>query len=153
MPSTDTSAAAPDEVFRSRVDLWLVALIAVGIGVPIVIVSGPGTDPTGALVGRAMVGVTSVLLVLFLSWLYRTTRYTLGPDALTVQSGPENWRIPYRDVKSVRRSLNPLSAPALSIRRLKILYGPDAWVLISPPDREAFIAALGKRVPGLEVER
>ncbi len=153
MPSPNPNAPPSDQVFRSRLDFWLVGLIAIGIGVPIVIVSGPARDPRGALVGRLLVGVTSLFLAVFLSWLYRTTRYTLGPDALVVQSGPLNWRIPYREIRSVQRSLNPLSAPALSIRRLKIVYGPGAWVLVSPRDRDAFVAALARRVPGLEVKR
>ena len=115
----DSSAPLPDEVFRSRVDAWLVVLVV------------------GVLVAGLWLAMTGP-----------SSRAGLGKGAGVAIM----WHIAYRDITSVRLSHNPLSAPALSLRRLEIRYGKHAWVLISPRDRDAFIASLRRRVPGLEVK-
>lgn len=84
--------------------------------------------------------------------MYRTTDYALSDDSLFVRCGPLNWHIAYRDITSISRTFNPMSSAALSLRRLQIRYGKWAVILISPPDREAFIVALKRRVPGLVVQ-
>jgi len=150
----DAHSSLPEEVFRSKVDLWLVLLVFGGtLGGLAVAMSSPSSRaglPRAAGVG--IMAVTTALLVLLGVWTYRTTAYVLDDDAMYVRCAGLNWHIAYRDIKSVRATHNPLSAPALSVDRLEIRYGKYAWVLISPKDRAAFIAALKRRAPELEVK-
>lgn len=151
--SPDTSPPLPDEVFRSRVDAWLVTLVVwvtiVPLVVAMVIPSSQGGLGTG---GAVVIAAASMALVLLLfAWTYRSTSYTLTHAALIVRCGPLIRHVAYRDITSVARTNNPASSAALSLRRLEIRYGEQGYVLISPPDRDAFVAALRRRVPGLDV--
>jgi membrane protein YdbS with pleckstrin-like domain len=150
----DAAAPLPDEVFRSRVDLWLVVLIVAITIVPLVILMTvqPSRADLGTRPAMIIAVASMALVLLFFGWTYRTTSYTLTDDALFVRCGPLNWHVAYRDIASVERTFNPMSSAALSLRRLEIRYGKRGFVLISPPDREAFIEALRRRVPNLEVK-
>jgi hypothetical protein len=67
------------------------------------------------------------------------------PDHLLVRSGVRRWEIPYREIKSVICTFSPMSAPALSLRRLEIRYGREA-ILVSPRSRSEFVSALEDRM-------
>ena len=72
-------------------------------------------------------------------WLLFTTRYIITDTQLIVRSGPLRWRIPVSEISAMTPTYNPLASPALSIRRLRIDYGQNNSVLISPRDRDGFI--------------
>jgi Bacterial PH domain len=129
----------------------MVALILIGLGVPVMIVLHPMVTGLGLGAARMMVFSATGLVVAFLGWLYATTGYTLGADALVVRSGPLRWTIPYSDIESVRHTTNVGSAPAMSLQRLELRYGSAQSVVISPRNRDAFIAALRRRVARLAV--
>ncbi len=153
--TSEPNSPGPDQVFRSRVDLWLVlvALVA-SVGGLAVAMASPSTNAgLGRGVGIGITGGTGLLVVLLFWWTYRSTAYTLDDDTLDVRCGGLHWHVACRDITRVEYSGNVLSAPALSLRRLKVCYGKSGWLLISPQDREAFIAALQRRVPGLVVKR
>ena len=142
-------------MFRSRVDPWLVlvALVATVGGLAVAMVSPSSNAGLGKSVGIAIAGIAALLVLLLFWWSSRSTSYTLDEDTLDVRSAGLHWHIACRDITRVEYSSNPLSSPALSLRRLKVCYGKHGWLLISPQDREAFIAALQRRVPGLAVTR
>ncbi len=152
----DHTVPAPSaEIFRSRVDVWLVVVVLVatvgGLAAAMVIPStnaGLGKGP-----GLLIAGVAALLVLALFWWSYRSTAYILNDHALDVRCAGLHWQIPCRDITRVAYSRSPLSAPALSMRRLRVYYGTYGWLLISPRDREAFIASLQRRVPGLTVER
>ena len=50
-------------------------------------------------------------------------------------------------MESVEASRNPLSAPALSLKRVKIQLD-RGYLLLSPVRREAFIAEIQRRIAG-----
>ncbi|RDW18030.1 hypothetical protein CWR45_10245 [Oceanobacillus chungangensis] len=50
-----------------------------------------------------------------------------------------------------KKTKNPLSSPALSLKRLEIVYGQYNSVLISPFDREEFIRILSKRCQHIKI--
>lgn len=152
MPA-DAAPPLPDEVFRSRVDTWLVVMI-VGITVVPLVILMTGQSSRAALGAGAavIIVVASVALVLLLfAWTYRSTSYTLTDAALIVRCGLLNWHVAYRDITGVAKTSNPRSSAALSLQRLEIRYGNRGYVLISPPDRDAFLVALRRRVPDLVV--
>lgn len=132
-----------DEVsFRSRIDGWLIAVIVVAVGFTMVQGLWLWDEQRQAavicLVVTALVGGLIIALGV-------PCRYTLERDHLHIRSGFMQQRIAYRDIKSVELSRNPLSAPALSLHRVKVSY--RGWFqLVSPIDRERFIELLEERV-------
>ncbi|MGE0058226.1 MAG: PH domain-containing protein [Dehalococcoidia bacterium] len=131
------------ERFPSVVDSWvlivlaIVPLISVGVLVA-AIASGEGV--LAALIGPLIVaGIYGGLLY--------PVYYELEPDHLLIRFGVVHRRVAYTTIRSVRPTHNPLSSPALSLRRLRIDYGKGAlsFVLISPQRRDEFLDALAAR--------
>ena len=78
------------------------------------------------------------------------TRYVVEGDTLTVFYGFFlKKRIPIGAITSIKRSRNPISSPALSLRRLAIRYGKYDEILVSPKDPKAFINALIDKNPNI----
>lgn len=127
-------------VHKSKIDAWLVAVLAVVIIVSLF----------GAAIAFSEGSVTSVVLAAFIAgisiglpiWLLATTRYKLYGDQLIVQSGPFKWRVPVTEITRVVPTSNPLSSPALSLDRLRIDYGRGASLMISPRDKDKFLRDL-----------
>ena len=150
----DPPTPLPTEIFRSKVDRWLVVLV---IGLPVLGMALAMAMPSsraglGALAGLAIAACSTLLVLLVFAWIYRSTTYTLDADALVIRCAGLTWRVAYGEMRSVRPTHNPLSAPALSLHRLEIRYATYGWVLISPDDPGAFVSALKRRVPHLEVK-
>ena len=78
-------------------------------------------------------------------------RYTLAKDHLVVRTGIVRWRIAYTDVTDIAPSREIWAAPAMSLQRVKIRYGSGRSMLISPRERERFIAELGRRVQASKI--
>ena len=133
-----------DPVFRSKVDLWLVAVVVV---IPVLLLEymleGAGIDDLGAdLISIAIV----VVVLAFFTWLYFTTRYTITPQALLVKAGLFSWIVPLRDITSIEPTHNPASSPALSLDRLLIRYRDGGELMVSPADKAGFIAQIKKHL-------
>jgi len=133
-----------ETVYRSKVDLWLVVVIA---AVPIVllefILDGLNTPDKFAEL-LALVIVLAVLGIF--AWLYFSTRYTITGDFLLVKTGPFSWVIPIEDIVRIEPTRNPSSSPALSLDRLLIRYGQSAELMISPKDKSGFMDELKKHL-------
>ncbi|QLA80029.1 hypothetical protein EXV95_04860 [Acidovorax sp. JMULE5] len=142
--------------FHSRVDSWLIAIgplagltaitAVAGVVGPFVLNSG-GSPPILALVA-AIVALTLLLLPL---WLVLDTNYTLTADELLIRSGPFRWRIALGDMREVSPSNSWISSPALSLDRLRIRYGADRSILVSPREKQRFIDALRQCCPSVLV--
>jgi hypothetical protein len=142
--------APPDTLtFPSKIDLWLVVVLSVSVGVPLLAMG------YRALVVRDTRLVPPVLVLAcvtaFLWWMYTTTAYRITADMLLVRSGPVRIHVPLKSVTALRASRSLLSAPALSLDRIEVSYGSKR-VVISPRDRIAFVAAMKQRVPNVQLE-
>jgi len=104
-------------VFPSKVDTWLVVVLAAAI-----------------LIGAALP-----------AWLLMATHYTLEDTELRVRSGPFRWSVPIREITAITPTRNPLSSPALSLDRLRIDYGRGRSLMISPADKDGFLRELERR--------
>lgn len=127
-------------VHKSKVDAWLVAVLAISIVVSLfgaAIVLAEGSSTSWAL-GAFIAGIGAGLPI----WLLLSTRYTLERDQLLVQSGPFKWRVPVAEITGVAPTSNPLSSPALSLDRLRIDYGRGASLMISPRNKDQFLRDL-----------
>ena len=129
--------------FKSAVDLWLlvivalVVIISLGVSIRLVLQS----SPVGYL---RVIGVMAVGIGLPF-WLFYSTQYVVIDEVLQIQSGPFKWTIPITSISQVVETSNPLSSPALSLRRLEITYGERKTVMVSPKDRNGFLKAIGQR--------
>lgn len=130
------------KTFKSKVDAWLVIVLAVSTvvliaGLAATLYSRP--DPLAVVV---MLAATLLFLLLVGSILLRTY-YRVDAGMLTIVSGPLRRSVAIDQITSVERTRNPLSSPALSLDRLRIRYGDNKSVMISPADRDKFLKALG----------
>jgi hypothetical protein len=87
-----------------------------------------------------------IIVVGGIGGLYATTRYTIMADRLLVRSGPFTWVIPLREITRIEPTRNPASSPAFSLDRLSIYYGLGNRLMVSPTDKENFLATLKKRM-------
>jgi len=124
-------------VYRSKIDAWLVAVLALAMAVSLFVTFM--IFSTGSPVAWLVAAVTAGIGVGLPLWLLLSTRYTLEPRRLVVQSGPFKWRIAVADITSITPSSNPLSSPALSLDRLRIDYGRSSSLMISPRNKDQFV--------------
>lgn len=132
----------PRSIYRSKIDPWALPLLAVLPLIPAI----------AALLTHAPVAYLSfsVVFLLYFLLVFPVT-YRLEADALEIRSGVIHWRVPYAQMRSVRRTRSAMAAPALSFDRLEICYGSTRQALISPGDANAFLADLHARAPHLQL--
>lgn len=130
-------------VFPSKVDGWLgiALIIAALMSVGMVLMVGVMASPMSGLVLSPILLISAGLPI----WLLRSTHYTVESADLHVQSGPFEWRVPISEIRAVTPTRNPLSSPALSLDRLRIDYGRDASIMVSPRNKAQFLTVLEDR--------
>jgi len=100
--------------------------------------------------GRGFAVAALLGSVILAVWVLLATRYTLDVTSLRVRSGPFFWVIPLKEIRAVTRTDDRRSAPALSLRRLRIDYGAGRSIMVSPREEAQFLADL--RARGVAVE-
>lgn len=130
------------KVYYSRVDWWIAALL----GGSVVFCFGLGFNLLGSdrVAGMITLG-TGVFTGVFILLVTVPCRYVLEKEALLVQAGVIKYRIPYSDIRRVEKSSNPLSSPALSLKRVKITR-TKGFLLVSPRNRDRFMQELAARM-------
>jgi hypothetical protein len=131
------------KVFRSKVDWWVRLLLGLAIAGEFVAVGAiimERGDPVGTTV---TILVCIAALALFV-WLLVGTVYTVDHSLLIVRAGPFRWKIRLDEITAVEATRSPLSSPALSLDRLRIRYGKNRRIMISPADKTGFLKAIGK---------
>ena len=137
-------------VFRTKVDLWLVAVIVVAFGFGLwatmaSVRQNPGEGWIGLVV---MIGAMGLVMGISVP-----TEYIVTDRELVIRSGVLRSTIPLDSILRVYRTHNPLSAPAWSLDRIGIDYRSGRarrLALISPRRQADFLSVLQQRVP-LEV--
>lgn len=130
-------------VFKSKVDIWMGAILIIA---PALMVYGVITEP-----GIVIIIVTIALIVL-LATLFFGTKYVIQGNELIVHGGITKTKINIAQIRSLRPSKNPLSAPAMSLDRIEITYDPDIQVtLVSPKDKELFVKKLLEVNPAIKL--
>ncbi|MEI2406308.1 PH domain-containing protein [Niallia taxi] len=139
--------------FNSKKDWWLTliiwggALFAIGSGI-----YGLVEKPADLLI-ILLVIFGAIMVPLFMLWMWFTTYYILNEENLIIKYGPFKSTIPLQSINTVKKTNNPLSSPALSLKRVEIFYDKYNSVFISPVDRDEFIALLCKRFPQIEYSK
>ena len=129
--------------FRSKVDLWVVLLT---VGAPVLALDfflddTPIKDSSANLITLLIV----VLVLCLFAGLYFTTRYRITSELLLVRSGPFSWVVSLSEISSIEPTHSLALGPALSLDRLLIHYGENSELLVSPTDKQGFVAAIKKR--------
>ncbi len=127
--------------FRSKVDAWLVVVVVAALvaqaGVLVwMIIAGA---PVAAI---ALTLGTIAAVYLFIGLTLTRTWYDIDSRELRIVCGLFRWTIPRESIHSVEPTRNPLSSPALSLDRLRIRYGKNRRILVSPDDKVRFLKAL-----------
>ena len=140
-----------DPVYRSLIDKWLLTVFAAATAASVF-----------AMVAVLYSGfsISSLLAIPLLLagaglpwWIVLTTDYTVTGRSLEIRSGPFHWSIPLREITRIEFTRNPTSSPALSLDRLRIQHAAGAQIMISPENRERFLAELRSRGVGVAVQR
>jgi hypothetical protein len=126
------------KVFKSKIDWWLVVLVLVIFGYPII---------DGILSKEYVLSLVFGLILVVFYFLSKTIRYKIDSENLIIW----NTKISIHLIRKIYRTNNPLSSPALSLDRIAVVYNTYDEVLISPREREEFIQELLKINPNIEV--
>lgn len=132
--------------FRSKVDAILVVPMAVGLGLPLLLIVrglAEGRPPAGAVI--------PILLLVAIAPLFLIS-YQITRDELIVRQGWLRWRMRLERIQVLKATRAMWSSPALSLDRIEIRTDRGLWLMVSPADRAGFIAALRARVPHITLE-
>lgn len=138
--------------FSSKKDWWLTIIV----WVPMLFFIGIGgytlLYKEFSIGGFVLIFILMVILPIQLLWMWLTTYYVLDDSHLVIKYGPFKKVIPLNTIKSVKKTMNPWSSPALSLKRLEIMYGKYDIVLISPIDRDKFMEIISERCPQIKIK-
>lgn len=131
-------------IYYSKIDLWLVIVLLLGLS-PAILPLFWDFDWISFLI--------DVAVVVFLVEMFRHTKYVIDGDQLIVKTGfllSESCDI--HQILSVKRTRTFLSAPALSLDRLRIDVKGGKLFVISPRRKKEFVEHLLKINPEIIVE-
>jgi len=129
--------------YPSKRDGWIAALLLGSACVDVLVilwVLGQADDP----IMITVVTLAVLPVALLTLWLLVGTGYVVTRTELIARAGPFRWRVPLASITSVEHTRAPLSAPALSLDRLRIRYGDSRVLLVSPADQRGFLGAIGR---------
>lgn len=140
--------------FSSKKDVWFF-LIIWGVIIFIILANLFDSEPIGLqhITNNIWEYIMGALIIGFLLWLWFGTGYKLEEGLIKIYFGPFRSKIMIQEIKSLRKTKNPLSAPALSINRLEILYGQYNVTMISPKNENAFIRLLLNENPDIKLDK
>ena len=128
--------------YRSRVDVWIALLLCLPpvSGVLVSVGSALSGDWAGMIVGM---GLSLFVAALYLGLVF-PMHYGITDTHLVVRCGVCRAHVSLEEIFEVTPTRNPLSAPALSLDRLRVRFGQGLGktVLISPTDRDRFLDQL-----------
>lgn len=126
--------------------------IGLEVVIPIVLIIGVTT--TLMVLQKAWPGVAVLLVtMLFIVHLITNTYYQIEHGALRIKSGfIINKHIAINSIRKIQKSNSIFSSPAASLDRLEIFYNKYDSVLISPKDKQEFLAQLRNINPAIEIQ-
>ncbi|HEX2093892.1 MAG TPA: PH domain-containing protein [Longimicrobiaceae bacterium] len=137
-------AAPPELVFRSRVNLWIVLILAGLLGSLLtgVLLALAGDELEAGMAFAVLLVYVGLVVVVVLP-----VRYLLTGEDLVIEPDLASHRIPYSRIERVRRARNPLYLDVGSFERIGIEYrkGLGRYAAVAPAHPRAFLAALRER--------
>lgn len=129
--------------FRSRVSVVMPILAIALLAVPMVLNTGSG---------QYIEVIVEAVLVLFILATFLSLRYTIDGDKLYISE--YGFRIHTYDINklvSITPTRTLLSAPAASLKRIKLDFGCGSPLVISPAGQEEFIAGILRVNPSVKI--
>jgi len=128
-------------VYPSKIDWWLAGLL---ILTPIIPVSLGAYSFVSGDLNKGIIGILfGVGLAIVMGLFSIPCNYTITEKEIKIKCGLYRDRIQIEKIRKVFPTKNPLSAPTLSLKRIKIETDYSSY-LISPKNREEFIQELEK---------
>lgn len=132
------------KIYRSKISWWIVIFI----GAVLVFTTIPA-----ALDGVWSAAVVTSVVGLFIAHVFINTYYAIEGQRLKVVSSVIlKYDIDVATITGITETNDPMSAPALSMDRLRINYGAQNCVVISPKEKAAFIQHLLTINPAITVK-
>lgn len=128
--------------FHSKIDRWILVLLIVVIVVQVIAVGGAALQAGDPLATTGLI-MTMIAIIGLMVWLLVGTHYTVDGNTLRIVSGPFRWKIAIDTITTVEATKSPISSPALSLDRIRLRYGNNRSIMISPADKTAFLRAIG----------
>lgn len=133
--------------FQSKVDRWLAAVLIIALLMMLASLLAMTTEVLRE--PMLIIAIIAVVLgIVLIAWVGLATYYEIDRTELKVVSGPIRWHVPLGEITAVEETRSPLSAPALSLDRLRIRYGDNRSIVVSPRDKAKFIRRLGLEPDG-----
>lgn len=139
--------------FQSKKD-GLFFIIFWGMIAFIITVNLLNPDPVGKqfITYNSLLGyIISLLIIIFLLWIWYGTHYKVIDNSLHIQTGPFKTSIDIQAIQSIRKTNSPFTAPALAVKRIEIMYNMYDVVQLSPKQEEEFIHILVEKNPNIKV--
>jgi hypothetical protein len=138
--------------YPSKRDWWIVLIVWGTIAMTILAGVKAAQSAFASLAGLAFVLFCAAVVLGLLTILYATYYIIIG-DRLIAHCGPFKQSVLLQDIEEVVPSHSPLSSPALSLDRLHVrCRGSIFGLLISPRDKQGFLADLVARAPQLRID-
>jgi hypothetical protein len=128
--------------YPSRIDPWLAIVL---VGAPLIVVAAGVFTLTNSVGAGIVTIITGLIVGGMIAALSIPCVYTLTDESLKIKSGMLEDEVPLRKIRGAEKSSSLWSAPALSLRRIKITL-EDGSRSISPKDRDGFIIDLEARL-------
>lgn len=128
--------------FHSKIDRWILVLLIVVIVVQVIAVGGAALQAGDPLATTGLI-MTMIAIIGLMVWLLVGTHYTVDGNTLRIVSGPFRWKIAIDTITTVEATKSPISSPALSLDRIRLRYGNNRSIMISPADKTGFLRAIG----------
>lgn len=146
----DSEGSSP--IHPSKRDWWIVLILWGTIGMTILAGVKLAQSAAASMLALAFLIFCGVIVLMMLSILY-ATYYIISGDRLTAHCGPFKQSVLLQNIEEVVPSHSPLSSPALSLDRLHVRSrGSILGLLISPRDKQGFLADLVARAPQLRID-
>lgn len=130
------------KIYKSKIDWWL------GLVLVYPIFRSFESILTGEWIGYLLLA----LIVLFIVFVSKTTRYIINENQLIVKCMfIVNERIEINKIRKIEKTSSILSSPALLIDRIAVRYNKFDEVYISPKEKQLFVEELLKINPEIEV--
>ena len=139
-------------VYRTKIDWWVPVIVVSTMALALI---GPMIDGDGFILGIMMSAMLGALEIL----IFASVKYQICDGKLGIRNLFYRWDwFPVDKISEIRNAYGILSAPALSSRRIAIVFS-DKMIMksstpleISPTDRDAFVEQLKQINPDIVID-
>lgn len=107
----------------------------------------------GIIIQEWLMAIISTISSAYFCLIFFTMRYVIDDEYLLIRTKffPSQ-KVALQDIRKIEESNSILAAPAFSFDRLEILYNKYDSILVSPENKEQFIADLLNVNPEIEIK-